>query len=493
MNLYTILLSVLLIISSLDATDVEQLCFTSSLSSTLCAKEQNSTIFIESKRIDEQIYIMQTVVRATIDENIKRNQNKKLILISEGFMGTLLAVAQANLLPYYKKHIHGLVLKKSVANYYEVCHLQKSLEDNQSCLLIQAFEEELSEIASREEVLKALSPALQMDWYEKKIVLIGLDKEERFSWKKALDNANIDHIFLADEKLLDLKKQLPLKLMCKVEPKELEVNVPNFYGAIVRFHLFKFLYRAKENLTVKRNIKYGKDENQSYDVFYKKESRNNKLIVYLHGGGWESGDKKLFEGMAKQYADKGYTVAILNYRLLDLPLVDMRTMVLDTTLALRDVMENAHKYKADKNHTIVMADSFGALLAYMSMIKLSKEYRFKRAVFNSMPSDLSFFTGKKRFMLSGLKEKEKLNAWVKTFSPFHHLMDYAPKTLLIAGLDDKVVDAKHLEKLEIYSVINHNNISTLWVENAGHLIVPNGDAMHPSFQEIELKIDNFIQ
>ena len=61
------------------------------------------------------------------------------------------------------------------------------------------------------------------------------------------------------------------------------------------------------------NVKYGDHERQVLD-FYKAESNTpTPVVFFIHGGGWQNGDKKGV-GNVKQFLDKGISVAAINYR-----------------------------------------------------------------------------------------------------------------------------------------------------------------------------------
>ena len=63
------------------------------------------------------------------------------------------------------------------------------------------------------------------------------------------------------------------------------------------------------------NVAYGKHERQVLDFWKAKSDRPTPLVLYIHGGGWQGGDKKGLRGNAvKQYLDKGISVAAINYR-----------------------------------------------------------------------------------------------------------------------------------------------------------------------------------
>ena len=70
------------------------------------------------------------------------------------------------------------------------------------------------------------------------------------------------------------------------------------------------------------NVAYGTDPKQKMDI-YLPANRNvdsTKLIVFIHGGGWNEGDKSDFTPYVKELQKRlpGYAFANINYRLFDL-------------------------------------------------------------------------------------------------------------------------------------------------------------------------------
>ena len=63
------------------------------------------------------------------------------------------------------------------------------------------------------------------------------------------------------------------------------------------------------------NVPYGKHERQVIDFWKAKSDKPVPLVLYIHGGGWQGGDKRGMRGNAvKQYLDRGISVAAINYR-----------------------------------------------------------------------------------------------------------------------------------------------------------------------------------
>ena len=69
--------------------------------------------------------------------------------------------------------------------------------------------------------------------------------------------------------------------------------------------------------TAIRNIAYGDDPAQRFDLYLPAGAKDAPVVFYVHGGGWANGDKTN-PGVANKLAywlPKGYAVASANYRM----------------------------------------------------------------------------------------------------------------------------------------------------------------------------------
>ena len=66
----------------------------------------------------------------------------------------------------------------------------------------------------------------------------------------------------------------------------------------------------------KQALSYGADRLQAVD-YWAGPSRDAPLVVFVHGGGWARGDKRMMDGSDKleHWRARGYAVASVNYRL----------------------------------------------------------------------------------------------------------------------------------------------------------------------------------
>jgi acetyl esterase/lipase len=114
---------------------------------------------------------------------------------------------------------------------------------------------------------------------------------------------------------------------------------------------------------VKRDIPYASPglERQVLDVYSPPGAKNRPVVFWIHGGGWQTGDKSSVQQKPQAFVDKGFVFVSTNYRLL--PNVDMATIVRDIAKSIHWVHEHIAEYGGDPNRLLVMGHSAGAQLA----------------------------------------------------------------------------------------------------------------------------------
>jgi len=104
-----------------------------------------------------------------------------------------------------------------------------------------------------------------------------------------------------------------------------------------------------------------KNEKQTLDVYAPTEGANHPVVVWIHGGGWQAGDKKEVDKKPQAFTDKGFVFVSVNYRLL--PNVTIKDMAGDVAKAIRWVHDHAKDYGGDPDTLIITGHSAGAQLA----------------------------------------------------------------------------------------------------------------------------------
>jgi acetyl esterase/lipase len=114
---------------------------------------------------------------------------------------------------------------------------------------------------------------------------------------------------------------------------------------------------------VKRDIPYvGKgDERQVLDVYAPPKAKDLPVVFWIHGGGWQGGDKADVQIKPQVFADKGFVFVSTNYRLL--PSVDMGTINRDVAKSIHWVHDHIAEYGGDPKRLWIMGHSAGAELA----------------------------------------------------------------------------------------------------------------------------------
>ncbi|HEY1035705.1 MAG TPA: alpha/beta hydrolase [Pseudoxanthomonas sp.] len=113
-----------------------------------------------------------------------------------------------------------------------------------------------------------------------------------------------------------------------------------------------------------RDVSYGTDPRQRYDVYLPAQPQRAPVILFVHGGGWANGNKDnpgVVENKAAYWLPKGYVLVSINYRMRPdtAPIAQAR----DVARALADVQKRAPSWNADPANVMLMGHSAGAHLA----------------------------------------------------------------------------------------------------------------------------------
>ena len=114
---------------------------------------------------------------------------------------------------------------------------------------------------------------------------------------------------------------------------------------------------------IKRNIPYTDPANERLilDVYSPPKAKNLPVVFWIHGGGWQTGDKSDVQIKPQFFMDHGFVFVSTNYRLL--PIVDMATIVRDIAKSLRWVHDHIAEHGGDPTRLVIMGHSAGAQLA----------------------------------------------------------------------------------------------------------------------------------
>lgn len=122
------------------------------------------------------------------------------------------------------------------------------------------------------------------------------------------------------------------------------------------------LVLAAESRTT-RDIAYvaAGHQRQVLDVYAPPGVRGAPVLFWIHGGGWQTGDKSDVQLKPQAFVERGFVFVSTNYRLL--PHVDMGTINRDLAKSLRWVHEHIAAHGGDPRRILVGGHSAGAQLA----------------------------------------------------------------------------------------------------------------------------------
>lgn len=118
------------------------------------------------------------------------------------------------------------------------------------------------------------------------------------------------------------------------------------------------------SVTVQRDIAYGANPAQRFDVYLPPQPQNAPILFMVHGGAWRVGDKaneRVVENKVAHWAPQGVIFVSVNYRMI--PDAEPLLQAEDVARALAKVQELAPGWGGDPGNIILMGHSAGAHLA----------------------------------------------------------------------------------------------------------------------------------
>lgn len=222
---------------------------------------------------------------------------------------------------------------------------------------------------------------------------------------------------------------------------------------------------------VDKNMKYRAKRSGKYtfDVNYT-EPNNNKTkpcVIYFHGGGWASCDKRLYRTLCKRIAKLGFVVFNCNYGLA--PRNSINQILTDCVDAIDFSRSIAKIYGGDSDKVVLMGDSAGAhisaLLAGRIQNNYYPDYKLKGKI-----KALGLFYGVfnlKTSLTTGFKDMEDyVNAIVELNKPNteSELERYSPVTYLDSSYPPVFIGSGEIDRLhntqsaEFYKLLKEKNI-----------------------------------
>ena len=103
------------------------------------------------------------------------------------------------------------------------------------------------------------------------------------------------------------------------------------------------------------------NESHLLDVYLPVNASSFPMLLFLHGGSWQGGNKKSYRDLAQRFVREGVAVAVMNYRLS--PQVQHPAHIQDVARAVAWLHEKMAEWGADPKNLFVFGHSAGGHLA----------------------------------------------------------------------------------------------------------------------------------
>lgn len=260
---------------------------------------------------------------------------------------------------------------------------------------------------------------------------------------------------------------------------------------------------------VERDVVYYKSEGipLTMDIYYPRlTGARVPAILYVHGGGWFSGDKTTGTGLEDipELVGRGYLVAAVNYRLA--PRYKFPAQIEDLKCAVRFLRANAATYGLDPAHMGVFGDSAGGHLAALLGVT-DDNYGFDGALGGIEPSTqvqavvdmfgpadltLTFERDGSPLIEHVFGTSDYKGEIIRRASPVTYVSSGDPPFLIIHGDKDDQVLLSQSEELYQKLVSAGVQANFIIVKNSGHNFTPIGGPISPNRSEITTAIANFF-
>ena len=141
------------------------------------------------------------------------------------------------------------------------------------------------------------------------------------------------------------------------------------------FGLYSKMLQVKKRFRPKQ-VNYGKNKDQ-YFLFYEPDRvKSDKVIIWVHGGGWNAGTPKFFDFVGQCIAAEGYRVVSIGYRLS--PKYKYPCQIKDVCRGFNTAVQYLYSRNIDTSKLIVAGPSAGAHLT--SLMCYSKKIQEKCGV-----------------------------------------------------------------------------------------------------------------
>lgn len=257
--------------------------------------------------------------------------------------------------------------------------------------------------------------------------------------------------------------------------QQVQENVTRAKNFYQEFRLYDFASYSINYLTPKdtfekeEHLAYGLKARNRLDLYRTKNPKKQKpLIVFVHGGSWQHGNKRDYLFIGETFAREGFDVAVINYQLA--PENIFPAFVDDLAQAIHYLNQNKVKLNISTDNMILMGHSAGAFNV-MSVVYSAQSQNFK---YKDQIKAIVGLAGPYHFDYVGDPLSEHAfdhKISYQQVMPYYFIEPNQIKHYLLVAEQDQVVERKNTLDLDIAlrQKGNHSHIAV--IPKTGHITI----------------------
>lgn len=212
---------------------------------------------------------------------------------------------------------------------------------------------------------------------------------------------------------------------------------------IKSIYLLSFLFLLSSCSSIKyKNVAYiskPDQENPTLNIFKprNKKFNNNPVLLFVHGGNWNSGDKKMYGFIGRNFAKKGITTVIVGYTLS--PKATYNEMAFEVSEAITWTKKNIADYNGNSNELFLTGHSAGGHL--IALVATNTKYLQDQSIIKGVILNDAAGLDMKHYLeqYAPTDKNDYLNTWSnepkkwEDASPIYFLDKTAPPFMIYLG------------------------------------------------------------
>ncbi|CBL44486.1 Carboxylesterase family protein [gamma proteobacterium HdN1] len=220
------------------------------------------------------------------------------------------------------------------------------------------------------------------------------------------------------------------------------------------------------------DVAYGRLPQQKMDLYFPTGCEPMASVVFVHGGGWRTGDKREYRYLGRSLAARGYAVAVVGYRLF--PEVQFPGFVYDIAQACVFLHERGASLGWPNKPFVLAGHSAGAHIA--SLVGLSPVFAAAFGWDAPIASGVIGLSGPYSFrpekdpVMQPVFGPREHSQWHAPMCPIDCVGSDKPPMLLIHGTQDTLISVKVAQRMYQRALEAGQSVRYESLEGQGHYL-----------------------